>query len=149
MISGVDDKSGIWKLPAQGGEAVRVKYLNDVPKESPDGKFVYYGQGYPMPVSVWRMPVGGGEEVKVLDSVGPVASWTMIPEGIYYLTYTDDRAFHDLCFYEFATRRTRKIQALGEVHWMYGLTASPDGRTVLYSQLDESGSDLMLVENFR
>ena len=29
------------------------------------------------------------------------------------------------------------------------MTVSPEGQTILYSQYDESGSDLMLVENFR
>jgi hypothetical protein len=29
------------------------------------------------------------------------------------------------------------------------IEVSPDGRTVLYVQLDETGRDLMLVENFR
>ena len=31
----------------------------------------------------------------------------------------------------------------------YGIALSPDGRTLLYSQIDDAGSDLMLVENFR
>ena len=30
-----------------------------------------------------------------------------------------------------------------------GLALSPDGRTFLFTQLDYSGQDLMLVENFR
>jgi hypothetical protein len=29
------------------------------------------------------------------------------------------------------------------------ITVSPDGRTILYTQLDDAGSDLMLVVNFR
>ena len=29
-----------------------------------------------------------------------------------------------------------------------GLTVSPDGRFVLFGQLGQSGSDLMLIENF-
>jgi hypothetical protein len=29
------------------------------------------------------------------------------------------------------------------------MTVSPDGWTILYTQLDEEASDLMLVENFR
>jgi Tol biopolymer transport system component len=31
----------------------------------------------------------------------------------------------------------------------YGLTVSPDGRWLLYSQVDQQSCDLMLVENFR
>jgi hypothetical protein len=30
-----------------------------------------------------------------------------------------------------------------------GLTLSPDGRWMLFTQMDQGGSELMLVENFR
>jgi hypothetical protein len=36
---------------------------------------------------------------------------------------------------------------LGEVR--FGLTASPDGRRVLFSRLEVSLADVMLVENFQ
>jgi hypothetical protein len=32
---------------------------------------------------------------------------------------------------------------------LLGLAVSPDGRSVLYWQVDESDNDIMLVENFR
>ena len=39
--------------------------------------------------------------------------------------------------------------ARGLVNTSYGFAASPDGRTILYSRIDSSIDDLMLVENFR
>jgi hypothetical protein len=35
----------------------------------------------------------------------------------------------------------------GKLYW--GFTVSPDRRSFLYTQSDEAGTDLMLVENFR
>jgi hypothetical protein len=50
--------------------------------------------------------------------------------------------------HEFATGTTKRIAALGkEPAW--GFTVFPDGKWILYDQEDVSGSDLVLVENFR
>ena len=148
------DRSGqqeIWKMPSEGGEAVQVtrtKGRADVPQESPDGKFLYYAGGNPSNLSIWRVPVEGGEEAKVLESVHPQAGWAVKQEGIYFFIPPDDKGSSDLCLLEFSGGKTQKIfridrRPIGKPE------VSPDGRTILYSQLDDFGSDLMLVENFR
>ena len=53
-----------------------------------------------------------------------------------------------LRFYDLATGKSTTItRNLGEVG--QGLTASPDGSTILYTRFDAPINDLMLVENFR
>ena len=139
----------IWKMPASGGEAVQItRNSGDAPQESPDSKFLYYMKGWPEAVSVWRAQVDGSQETKVLDSVHSEGQWTVGKEGIYFFRTPDKMAHSDICFYDFATGQIMKvltIQPPVDNH----IAASPDGRTVLYPQSDESGSVLMLVENFR
>ena len=141
----------IWKMPSSGGEAVQIT-RNPMgghdPHLSPDGKVLYYSNGFPNPKSVWRMPVEGGEEVKVLDSVHPWAGWTVREAGIYFFTVPDKQEHSDLSINEFASNTIKKIVAIERTVGSQ-IEVSPDGRTILYTQLDESGSDLMLVENFR
>jgi Tol biopolymer transport system component len=139
----------IWKMPSSGGEAVQItRNSGDIPQESPDGKFLYYMKGWPEAVSVWRATVDGSQEAKVLDSVDSAGEWTVGKEGIYFFRTPDKMGHSDICIYEFATAQTRRllnIQRPVENH----IAVSPDGRTILYPQSDESGSVLMLVENFR
>jgi Tol biopolymer transport system component len=143
--------SHIWKMPAGGGGAVQININTDdldAPRESLDGRFLYFSMGWPGPNSVWRVPVEGGEPTEVLDGVHPTALWTVAENGIYFFTSPDKRGYSDLCIYEFATERIRKLLTVERPVTLY-VTVSRDGRTVLYTQVDEAGSDLMLVENFR
>ena len=149
----VSDRGGtqeIWKMPAGGGKAVQVSRDAgaDLPRESPDGRFVYYSKGWPFAQTVWRMPATGGVRTKVLDAVHPHGLWTVGKEGIYFFTVPDKKGHSDLSLYEFATEKTRKILTIERPVWGF-VAVSPDGRTILCTQIDEAGSDLMLVENFR
>jgi Tol biopolymer transport system component len=141
--------SEIWKMPAGGGDAVQMtRNSADLPQESPDGKFLYYlkGDRYPEQCSVWRIPTSGGEETRVLDSTACDSPYVVIEQGIYFVTPRDKRNRSDISYHDFSSHATRKIVTVQEAA---GIAVSPDGRTILCTQFDPSGSDLMLVENFR
>jgi serine/threonine protein kinase len=55
------------------------------------------------------------------------------------------------CSIEFLSFATAKVKTVAPISGPpgEGLSVSPDGRFILYTQKDEAGSDLMLVENFR
>jgi hypothetical protein len=51
---------------------------------------------------------------------------------------------------QFLSFATAKVKTVAPISYPFeGLSVSPDGRSILFSQYEESGSDLMLVENFR
>ena len=148
----------IWKVPASGGDAVQVtNNIGFAAFESPDGTYLYYNQTMETPSPLWRQPVSGGLPVNVLEGVVR-AAFTVLDRGIYYidrpsreggLLFTDQPSGETrLRYFDFTTRRTATVaRNLGNV--FLGLTASKDGRTILYSRVDSSVDDLMLVENFR
>jgi hypothetical protein len=84
----------------------------------------------------------------VLDGIHPSGLWTVADNGIYFFTKPDGKGRSDLSVYEFVTGRTRKLMTM-ELPVSWHIKASRDGRTILYTQLDQIGSDLLLVENFR
>ena len=137
----------VWKTPFAGGHAVQVtNNVGHVAFESPDGRYVYYTQTANLPSALWRIPVSGGQSEKMLEGV-VFRAFVVLEIGIYYIDQPSPSEAR-LRFFKFATGRpitvARNIGNIGP-----GLTASPDGRTILYSRLDSSIDDLMLVENFR
>jgi Tol biopolymer transport system component len=144
----------IWKMPAEGGEARQVtKGGGSVAYESMDGKFLYYTKARNM-AGIWRVPVEGGEETLVLDThkAGFWSAWTVVEQGIYFLT-AEQLARPAIEFFSFTAGRVTEVIALAKPFrpWTNpdGLSVSPDGRWILYTQEDRADMDIMLVENFR
>jgi Tol biopolymer transport system component len=144
----------IWKMPANGGEARQVtKGGGSVAHESMDGKFLYYTKGRNV-AGIWRVPVEGGEETLVLNThkAGYWSAWTVVEQGIYFLT-AEQLARPAIEFFSFTTGRATEVAALAKPFRPYpnpeGLSVSPDGRWILYTQEDRADMDIMLVENFR
>ena len=122
-----------------------------VPFESSDGKEVYYGKAFGVS-DVWKVSVAGGEETRVL---GPADSFhfAVVASGIYFIEpgpprYAEWIKGNSLKFFSFAKGTAEKVFDIKYSPEM-GLSVSPDGRYVLFSQFDGWVCDLMLVENFR
>ena len=111
--------------------------------ETADGD-IYFNEEWDGPSRLWRQPAGSGRAIQVLEGL-VYGNFAMIDRGMYYL---DRRSDPRLQYFDLGTRKiTTVATGLGIVG--FGLTASSDGRTILYSRTDSSVDDLMLVENFR
>jgi eukaryotic-like serine/threonine-protein kinase len=140
-------QSQVWKVPAEGGRAVQVTRNGGfVAFESPDGRFLYYTKSEEGTEGLWRMPVEGGEEKQILDSLIAFRGFAVTNLGIYFLTKSNSEFSVQL--FSFAAAKTERIVKV-ERPILGSLTVSPGGKTVVYAQVDQLDSDLMLVENFR
>ena len=141
----------VWKSSKEGGQAVQVTRVKGAREavESLDGKFLYYAK-LKIP-GIWKIPVQGGEETKVLEE-GQMSLWALSKDGICFFDLTHPVG-PALKFYSFAQRRTMLLQQLPKGTRIpttdRSISVPTDERSILYTQFDQAGGDLMLLENFR
>ena len=142
----------IWKISAAGGAAVQVTRQGGfVAAESPDANHVYYIKREQGSTALWKVPASGGEETQVF---APVFNFSVVERGIYFIPRPnpgDPDESSSLQFLDFASNSVETIASLPTPpdQISLGMAVSPDERTTLYTQTDEAGSDLMLIEGFR
>jgi Tol biopolymer transport system component len=138
-------KSGnpIFRMPAAGGDAVQLTEGGMNPRESADGKWVYF---ITEDAVLWRVPVLGGKPIRVLKDWVPI-SFAVVEHGVYYI-HGDWMGKAAVLFYDFATGKT-KVVAQMEKPSFTRIAISPDRRWALLTQIVHAASDLMLVDNFR
>jgi Tol biopolymer transport system component/DNA-binding winged helix-turn-helix (wHTH) protein len=140
----------IWRVSARGGQPAQVtQHGGYAVLESPDGRFLYYvKEDQP---GVWRMPSGGGDEARILPLPSPEhwGDWALLKRGIYYVDESGPRPAID--FFAFGTHKVTKVAEVDSLPPLGdpGFTVSPDEKRIIFSQVDRSAVDLMLVENFR
>src|SRR5262249_20665642 len=115
--------------------------------ESADGTSFYYARE-PKDTTLWKVPVDGGEEVQILDSLDYFSNFAVTGRGIYYSPVPARELTPLVRFYDFSTRKSSTAAMVGRPLEL-GLSVSPDGKWMLYTQVERGGADLMLVENFR
>jgi Tol biopolymer transport system component/DNA-binding winged helix-turn-helix (wHTH) protein len=137
----------VWKMPTDGGEAIQLTWDGGWgPLESPDGKFIYYTKALGG-TSVWRLAVeGGGQPTKLIENLSDLRNLVIVSRGIYFVPSQDRDS--SIQFLDFATNHTKRVASFGKPS-SSGLTLSPDGQWILYTQFDQAGAELRLVENFR
>jgi Tol biopolymer transport system component len=142
------DRTGsrdIWRVPFAGGRADQITQNGGhIALESPDGKDLYYVKSDSSPLFV--VPLKGGTERQVLDGVVN-RGFVVLEDGIYYVGRPEAHLY-SLQFFQFSTGQSRLLTRI-EGPLFLGLTVSPDRKTWLFSRSVASGSDLMLIENFR
>ena len=134
----------IWKMPAAGGEPLRVTTTGGlVAFESHNGDMLLFTK--PGGGPLWQIPVGGGAETKILENV-VARSFMPAEDGIYFAQRTDQG--HSFQFFNSATGQVRQFGSTPRVIGN-GVTVSRDRRWFAYAQRDRDGKDIVVVENFR
>jgi Tol biopolymer transport system component len=139
-------KYQIWKVATAGGTPVQVtKDGGYFGMESIDREHFYYSESSDTG-PLHRINLKTGEDVEILQDVWPLC-FAVSSQGVFYVPGIDDTQ-GVVNYFDFRTGRSTTVASLnapaGE-----GVTISPDERTLLFSQRDQIGSDLMLVNGFR
>jgi Tol biopolymer transport system component/DNA-binding winged helix-turn-helix (wHTH) protein len=140
----------LYRCPVEGGDATLLAASHDirVPIESADGKILYFpkrnGDANIVMLALDH-PRATPREVPGMPKLSDEHQWMLVQDGIYFTPQDSPRS---ICFFDFATRKTREIFK-ADKDLAEGMSISPDGRYTLYSQIDESNADIMLVNNFR
>jgi hypothetical protein len=142
----LSDRTGtrqIWKIPAEGGEAVQVTTGGGgYAEESWGGRHLYYTQSEP--TGIWRTPVSGGKETQVLpesELIGrnPVVSRS----GLYYLrqlagadmsSTQGRRSGYGIDFFDFESGQVTKLFEDEDFAPGDDLAVSPDEEWILMAR---------------
>ncbi len=142
-------KMGVYRCPASGGDALALSKDMDgfSPQESFDGKTVYFASHEEKStLKKVALPPQPGTEAEV-DGLPPLSDsglWVLSPGGVYFVSADAPRSLH---YFDFDRKQVREIFTLDK-EFVSGLSVSPDGRWILYSQEGDVNGDIMLVDHF-
>jgi len=142
-------RAGLYRCPAFGGDAIVLSKntRGGSPQEFLDGRTAYYASNYEKStLKKVALPGQSGTESDVdgLPRLSNYSLWTISPGGIYFVPAEAPRSVR---YFDVGTRHIRPIFEV-ETDFTRGLSLSPDGRWILYSQIGEVNGDIMLVDHF-
>jgi len=75
-------------------------------------------------------------------------AFALVEDGIYFIPDPDAKGEYSVQFLRFGTGKVKTVAPIPS-RPSRGLTVSADRRYLFYTQWDQVGCDLMLVENFQ
>lgn len=146
----------IWKRGRSGGPLAQVTHeVGNWPRESADGKWLYYsdGQNESM-ISRIAGSKGAGEPAGAVTIIGRAnkvqgEGWIVTDHELVFIGRPDGAQPAAIRAYNLTTGKFRSILDMTEVFLDRGdisLSASKDGKSILYAQLDRSGSNVIVAE---
>ncbi|NNF59340.1 MAG: hypothetical protein HKN04_13980 [Rhodothermaceae bacterium] len=141
--------AGSWQIarvPARGGPIEQITETGGYAAAlASDGTLYLARHGE---AGLWQRTPAGEETLLLPDlAVGDWGNWTLTEAGIHFVDRSARPAV--LTFYAFATGIATPVKPLspGPPRNQPGLSLSPDGRWLLVMRLDQSTSDLMLLDD--
>ena len=94
------------------------------------------------------MPVAGGYETPVYPGIRPLdwAAWTVLENGILFVG-SGANGVPTVSLYDFSAQGVKHLAVLDKPP--FWLTATPDGKSVIFDLPGQEESHVMLLENFR
>ncbi len=134
----------IWKRSLATGEIKPIGPPDtNESTESDDGRFLVFGTGAD---EIWRCRADGTGVERLLTGLRPEPGldWSLARDGVYFASHQGEQAA--IFFYRFSDRTIKKIGS-PEKPFAPGtpsLCVSPDGKWLLFSQLDHVSSDIKI-----
>ena len=137
----------IWKVPVDGGEPVRLtgEGGRHSPQESVDRTRIFFYKVDGDHEGAWSASVDGGDE-RPVPGMPSDLPWVLARNGMYFIDGSPRR--FSLNYFDFVSRRIRKLADLPSLFNVGSPTVSPDGHTFLFTGLEHSEGDIVVVEGF-
>jgi eukaryotic-like serine/threonine-protein kinase len=143
----------VWRAPSSGGLEEQVTRNGGFAAfESPDGRYLYYAKSRSAS-GLWRKRLPAGAEEVVLERLKPGywGYWAVVANGIYFADQDGSSGSGSILFYDFASRNVRLVSRVDKPFMVAdsAFAVSPDRRFILYTQIDQSGSDIYILDRPR
>ncbi len=147
-----DMRGQMWRATAEGAntEPLTERRNGAQPMESWDGKYIFFRWRR----TIWRVPTAGGAEEEAIVPEHEMLWSTIQPakSGVYYLEWQRSSVGGTVVsFYDFGTKKSTVVFRMkeGDMAVNSSFSISPDGKHLLYPKVDQSETNLMVLENFR